>query len=59
MNNPEFQKDFFSLEKNEQVSLIRTLKKVTKLTWTELYADRGLKWEAISSRQKKSGDRIY
>ena len=28
MNNPEFQRDLFSLEKNEQLALIKTLKKI-------------------------------
>jgi hypothetical protein len=59
LNNPEFQKCLFSLEKNELSALIRTLKKIHKLTWAELYSDHGLKWEAISSRQTKSGQRIY
>lgn len=59
LNNPEFQKDLFDLEKNELTALIKTLKKIRKLTWAELYSDRGLKWEAISSRQTKSGQRIY
>lgn len=59
MNNPVFQRDFFSLEKNEQLALINTLKKISQLTWSKLYADKGLKWEAILSKQSKSGNRIY
>ncbi len=59
MNSPEFQRDFFALEKIEQLALIRTLKKVSQPEWTVLYIDSGLKWEAILSRQTKSGDRIY
>ena len=59
MNYPEFQKDLFSLEKNEQASLIKTLKKISQLKWHQLYADPGLNWEAILSKQSKSGTRIY
>ncbi len=59
MNNPDFQSDLFSLEKNEQVALIRTLKKIRQLSWQEVYADNGLHWEAILSKQAKSGERIY
>lgn len=59
MNNPIFQNDFFSLEKNEQLALIKTLKKVTQLEWPELYIDKGLNWEAILSKQSNKGDRIY
>lgn len=59
MNNPEFQKDFFDLEKSEQTALIKALKKITKLTWPALYSDHGLKWEAIISKQTKLGERLY
>lgn len=59
LNNPEFQKDLFGLEKNELTALIKTLKKIHKLSWAELYSDNGLKWEAILSKQTKTGQRIY
>lgn len=59
MNNPEFQRDFFQLEKNEQLALIKTLKKIRQLNWKSLYSDNGLKWEAIASKQAPNGERIY
>lgn len=59
MNNPEFQRDFFNLEKNEQFALIKTLKKIQQLSWQMLYSDRGLKWEVILSKTAKTGERIY
>jgi len=59
MNSPEFQRDFFELEKKEQISLIKTLKKITKLTWHQLYTDSGLKWEVILSKHGASGERLY
>jgi hypothetical protein len=59
MNNPEFQDDFFKLEKIEQAALIKTLKKIRQLKWSQLYADKGLNWEVILSKQAKSGARIY
>lgn len=59
LNNPRFQRDFFSLEKSEQVALLKSLKKISVLSWPDLYADRGLKWEVISSKQTTSGSRIY
>lgn len=59
MNNPEFQKDFFSLEKSEQLALVKTLKKISQLNWVQLYSDHGLKWEMILSKQTPSGERIY
>lgn len=59
LNNPEFQSDLFDLEKKEQLALIKTLKKIHKLTWIELYSDHGLKWEAVLSKKTKTGERIY
>ena len=59
MNNPDFQGDFFDLEKTEQAALIKTLKKIRQLNWPALYSDKGLKWETILSKQTKSGERIY
>jgi hypothetical protein len=59
MNNPEFQHDFFELEKTEQAALIKTLNKIRQLRWPELYSNKGLHWEAILSKQAKSGERIY
>ncbi|TAK75296.1 MAG: hypothetical protein EPO11_05650 [Gammaproteobacteria bacterium] len=59
MNNPDFQRDFFHLEKNEQVALINSLKKIRQLSWNKLYTDNGLKWEVILSKTTSSGHRIY
>ena len=59
MNSPEFQEALFSLETIEQKALLTTLKKVRNLTWTQLYADKGLKWEAVISKTSKSGVRVY
>lgn len=59
MNNPEFQQDFFELEKSEQMAFIKTLKKIRQLRWSQLYSDKGLRWEAISSKHTQSGERIY
>lgn len=59
MNGAEFQRDLFNLEKNEQIALMKTLRKISQLTWAELYSDPGLKWEAITSKKTKSNERIY
>jgi hypothetical protein len=59
MNYPEFQKQLFSLEKIEQRALLNTLKKVTKLSWDELYYDKGIKWELITSKKTNKGNNLY
>lgn len=59
MNNPQFQNDLFHLEKQEQLALIKTLRKISQLSWHNLYVDKGLKWETILSKHSITGDRIY
>src|SRR3989338_3093670 len=59
MNSPLFQEDFFNLQKNEQLSLLKSIKKIKALTWSQIYSDKGLHWEAILSKQTSSGERLY
>lgn len=47
-NNPTFQDTLFALQKNEQLAVLRGLQKIKRLTWQQLYADKGLHWEKIS-----------
>ncbi|MFO7801411.1 MAG: hypothetical protein R6V55_03835 [Desulfovermiculus sp.] len=59
LNNPVFQDHLFKLQKNEQVSILKTLRKISQMTWEQVYTDRGLKWEAIISRTGPRGVRLY
>jgi hypothetical protein len=59
LNSPVFQRDLFALEKREQVALLSTLKRIRAMTWRQVYADSGLKWEAIHSRLGPGGQRLY
>jgi len=59
LNNPEFQRDWFALERDEALTVLATLRKILRLDWNELYADRGLRWEAILSRPSPAGQRLY
>ena len=59
LNNPEFQRDWFALERDEALAVLATLRKILRLDWNELYADRGLRWEAILSRTGPEGQRLY
>jgi hypothetical protein len=54
MNTPRFQQKLFNLEKVEQRSLLSTLEKITKLSWQELYQDKGIRWELIQSETSKT-----
>lgn len=60
LNNPTFQNSLLGLQKPERHAAIDTLNKIRQLTWGQLYRDKGLKWEKISSVKPPSGvDAIY
>ena len=59
LNNPVFQRQLFALEKEQQWDALRSLRRVSNMTWEQVYRDKGLKWEAISSRVGPHGGRLY
>lgn len=59
MNCPAFQDQLFSLEKVEQRAFLNTLRKVKQLSWETLYADKGIRWELITSKKTSKGFSLY
>jgi hypothetical protein len=59
LNNPVFQRNLFGLTKDQQRSVLTTLKKLSEMTWDQIYRDSGLNWEQISSRAGEGGERLY
>ena len=59
LNNEVFQQGWFRLEKEEQQRVLDTLKKISQLTWNQVYRDAGLKWEKIVSAAARDGSVIY
>ncbi len=60
LNNPLFQEQLLSLQKNERHAALDTLNKIRKLTWNQLYPDQGIKWEKITSIKPPAGiDAVY
>jgi hypothetical protein len=57
--SPVFLDRWFGLEQEDAVAVLRTLRRVTSLTWQQLYGDPGLRWEAIRSVRTGSGQRLY
>ena len=49
LNSPVFQSAWSDLELAEQEKAFATFKKITQLTWKQVYRDKGLKWEKIHS----------
>ena len=60
LNNPDFQETFFELEKAERIASVDTLRKIRRMTWEQIYRDKGLHWEKIvSAKPPKGADAIY
>ena len=59
LNNLEFQQQLFELGKADQRGALSTLRKLSQMTWDQIYRDPGLKWEAILTRSGPSGARLY
>ena len=56
LNFDGFQRDWFTLEKPEQLAVLKSLKKLRSLEWSEVYQDRGLRWELAREHR---GERFY
>lgn len=59
LNAPKFQEDLLELGQEDALALLATLRKIRKLSWNELYRDRGLRWETIHSHEGPKGERVY
>lgn len=55
--NPEFQQTLFALEKSDAVGVIGALRKIAAPTWSQFYADHGLRWEQIHSYTGPKGEK--
>ena len=59
LNNREFQRQWFSLEKEERMAVLQICVKLGGLDWDALYRDKGFRWETIQSRRAADGTRLY
>jgi hypothetical protein len=59
LNNPIFQRTLFDLNKNDQRNILNTFRKISNMTWSQMYSDRGIKWEVILSQKGPAGCRLY
>ena len=59
LNNPVFQKHLFNLPKNQQIDVLKSLRKLLNMTWNQVYQDSGFNWEMIHSRSGPHGKRLY
>ena len=59
LNNPVFQEDLFSLGKEEASRVFLALRKLKRLSWSEVHKDKGLRWELVQSKRGPGGMRLY
>jgi len=59
LNNPEFQKEWFALEKKEFIAAGNTMKKIMNMTWDQVYRDKGLHCEKIQSVKTEKRRILY
>jgi hypothetical protein len=49
LNYPDFQDELFALDSSEFKKVGKTLLKLKRMTWNELFRDKGLHWEELKS----------
>lgn len=60
LNAPPFLKKFLELPPDDLALVVKALRKLAGMTWAEVYADHGLKWELIETvRRGANGERVY
>jgi len=59
LNNPIFQEQLFNLPKESQHQVLNALRRLSKMTWIQLYHDKGFNWEVIYSRSGPNDERLY
>jgi hypothetical protein len=59
LNNAVFQEEWLSLEQEEALAVLATLRRIQQMDWDQLYRNGGLRWEAIQSRRGPASQRIY
>ena len=55
LNNPELQRSWIELESDEAERVRAAFRKILKLSWQDVYKDKGLHWEKIQSLPAPSG----
>jgi hypothetical protein len=47
LDDAEFQRELFALDKDDAASVLEALRKLDRMTWRQLYVDKGMHWEQI------------
>ena len=55
LNSPEFLEVFLRLESADLAQVVGSLDQIRKLDWSNVYASKGLQWEAINHLKAPDG----
>jgi hypothetical protein len=58
LNFPGSQGQLFDLDAGELRQVIKTLRKISRLSWQQVHADQGLKWEELKSAKGRFTIRV-
>ena len=58
LNSPEFQEQFFALERTTLAQVVEVFGRLHKMAWIDVYRSSGLKWEKIG-RTAPNGEPLY
>ncbi len=59
LNNPVFQEQWFSLEKQDRIAVLNCCSKLAEREWDAIYRDKGSRWDLIQSRTGPEKERLY
>ncbi len=59
LNSPVIQRQLFAVPKDGQTAALNALRTLAGMSWPQVYADAGLRWEAILSRVGPHGGHLY
>jgi hypothetical protein len=59
LNNPEFQGNWLTLQRDDALAVLATLRVIRQLDWRQLQSSKGLRYELIQSRSGPNGERLH
>jgi len=59
LNVPRFQDSLLELDRDELLIFFASLRKLRRLSWEQLYSDKGFRWELIKTATGPGGSKLY
>lgn len=59
LSDPDLKAALLRLSERGRKEVLGTFRKITQMTWPQIYRDKGLNWEKIKSRPGPAGNSLY